>query len=553
MTKKSKKKNITTSNDDNLLHMAGIRGVDYYTELFIYTSMFLGDPSCLIGRPGTAKTEVVKIIGQALNTLYRNKAKNVPEGTPAEKFKFQVYDASKLSFDELVGYPNPSLLKEGKMGFIQTELTVWDKDLVAFDEINRCAQETQNSLLEILRSRKCNGINTDAKFIFGTMNPYGGVATSQMVEALVDRFLFFLYFRDFTDMTDEDRAHIVNRVGDVDSVGLRFWSKEQEDLDFNEESINPLLLDMGTKLHAVLTRASEKYEQMKKDYGEPVNMLINKVSDNLKTKFKDHKIKIKDEVTISGRRAGMSFRAILGAKAVQVALYEVLGYPMPDMEPFLKRAIQATIPIGINGNVGAEDVQAVNDVINSVVTSYWSRLCSNSTELQLLHKLNCSNNLLEKIACLITNKDKLDQLTYNTFWSSLIDSPDCIKLLIKTLLIQMPNVVPPHMAVDQITSIEDITIRAKIGVEDLITMPEEFLEDLEQLKGTSNGDLEGIIFNTGLYYIAELNNSNLVPSVLSSMKTLFKFVRLNTTPDQSDIGLSFMDGEKSDEKVEQVI
>jgi hypothetical protein len=310
---------------------------------------------------------------------------------------------------------------------------------------------------------------------------------------------------------------------------------------------------MGTKLHAVLTRASEKYEQMKKDYGEPVNMLINKVSDNLKTKFKDHKIKIKDEVTISGRRAGMSFRAILGAKAVQVALYEVLGYPMPDMEPFLKRAIQATIPIGINGNVGAEDVQAVNDVINSVVTSYWSRLCSNSTELQLLHKLNCSNNLLEKIACLITNKDKLDQLTYNTFWSSLIDSPDCIKLLIKTLLIQMPNVVPPHMAVDQITSIEDITIRAKIGVEDLITMPEEFLEDLEQLKGTSNGDLEGIIFNTGLYYIAELNNSNLVPSVLSSMKTLFKFVRLNTTPDQSDIGLSFMDGEKSDEKVEQVI
>ena len=165
----------------------GIYGMPEEQENAILACLLLGEPMILIGKQGTSKTGLVTALGAAMS---QSTMRKYPED-PSKHIKFHAYDSSKINFEDLIGMPNIMDSKKGKIEFLTSEQTAWDKDLVCFDEFNRQTPEMQNSLFELIRSRTLMGSPTEIKWIFNCMNPMME-GTEVLDEALVDRHLFFI-------------------------------------------------------------------------------------------------------------------------------------------------------------------------------------------------------------------------------------------------------------------------------------------------------------------------------------------------------------------------
>ena len=140
----------------------------------------------LVGNHGCAKTHVANKVAQALGR------------------KFLVYDASKAMVEDVLGYPNVEKLKHGVVEYVPSPVTIWDKELVLIDELNRAVPELQSKWLEIIRSRKIMGFSAPVKWVWAAMNPISYSATQALDNALVGRFAIFLYPPDVLQMDEAD-------------------------------------------------------------------------------------------------------------------------------------------------------------------------------------------------------------------------------------------------------------------------------------------------------------------------------------------------------------
>jgi MoxR-like ATPase len=113
-----------------ILNQLGIFGWKKADENLVLASLLTGDPLLLIGNHGCAKTHVANKVAQALGR------------------RFLVYDASKAMFEDILGFPNLQKLQQGKVEYVPSPVTVWDKELILIDEINRALVEQQNLCCE---------------------------------------------------------------------------------------------------------------------------------------------------------------------------------------------------------------------------------------------------------------------------------------------------------------------------------------------------------------------------------------------------------------------
>ena len=109
-----------------IMQQLGIYGWKEADENLVLASLLTGDPLLLIGNHGCAKTHVANKVAQALGR------------------KFLVYDASKAMFEDVLGYPNVEKLKHGLVEYVPSPVTIWDKELVLIDELNRAVPELQS-------------------------------------------------------------------------------------------------------------------------------------------------------------------------------------------------------------------------------------------------------------------------------------------------------------------------------------------------------------------------------------------------------------------------
>ena len=107
-------------------------------EPVILAALTSGDPMLLIGRSGTGKTFLLNSISEALGLEHRH------------------YNASLISFDDLVGFPYPDEAK-ASVRFLETPATVWGAESVLIDEISRCKPEHQNRLFSLVHERQDPG------------------------------------------------------------------------------------------------------------------------------------------------------------------------------------------------------------------------------------------------------------------------------------------------------------------------------------------------------------------------------------------------------------
>jgi MoxR-like ATPase len=187
----------------SFLQNIGVFGFDKQEPL-ILAALISQDPMLMIGRSGTGKTFLLNSLSEALDLEHRH------------------YNASLISFDDLVGFPFPDQAA-GTVRFLETPATIWSAESVLIDEISRCKPEHQNRLFSIVHERRVQGIALkNLRFRWAAMNPcstdqddgedYTG---SQALDpALADRFGMFIHAGEWSDFTDQEQRFVAHPGGE---------------------------------------------------------------------------------------------------------------------------------------------------------------------------------------------------------------------------------------------------------------------------------------------------------------------------------------------------
>jgi MoxR-like ATPase len=195
-------------------------------EPLILASLVTEDPILLLGKSGTGKTLLLNRIAESLGLNHKH------------------YNASLISFDDLIGFPFPTEDKRS-IEFLPTPATLWDAESILLDEISRCKPEIQNKFFSIIQEKKLQGMALERlRFRWAAMNPSGELGEEDMEEyyegsepldpALADRFSFLIPVLDWKDFTWEEQERLLtfdHRPLPLDHSLQEFISQAKEVLE----------------------------------------------------------------------------------------------------------------------------------------------------------------------------------------------------------------------------------------------------------------------------------------------------------------------------------
>ena len=186
----------------NLLRALNLYGLSHLDPV-ILSALSDEQPLLLIGTHGTAKSALLNRLAEALHLRHRH------------------YNASLISFDDLLGYPVPNIDKTG-LTYLRTENDLWDAESVFLDEISRCRPESQNKLFSVIHERRVQGLPLKhLRYRWAAMNPplngnsdeteedetYSG--SLPLDPALADRFPWVVVVPRLADLSRSERLLLI--------------------------------------------------------------------------------------------------------------------------------------------------------------------------------------------------------------------------------------------------------------------------------------------------------------------------------------------------------
>ncbi len=182
----------------NFLHSMEIYGWEDVEDV-VLASLVLKEPILLVGEHGSAKTYFAQALANAMG------------------LSFYSYDASKGMFEDIIGFPN---VKNNKVDYIGSPVTIWNKEVILVDEISRATPEMQNKWLEIIRSRTVMGLPIKSlRYIIAAMNPIGYMGVIGLDIALAERFAFTIKVPNIAVMNDRAKEKIIRNQTMSDRMG----------------------------------------------------------------------------------------------------------------------------------------------------------------------------------------------------------------------------------------------------------------------------------------------------------------------------------------------
>jgi len=422
-----------------ILQKLGIYGWKEADENLVLASLLTGDPMILIGPHGAAKSCAVHKIAQALGRT------------------FQIYDASKIGFDDLLGFPDIHLLQKGKVEYVGSPVTIWDKALIVIDEINRAVPELQSKWLEIIRSRTISGFPTETKWVFSCMNPISYSATNQLDDALIGRFALFLYPPDVIAMDEKDRIAVAKHLNGEDSPALSEWTGGVTGGTVPKADVEAV----GEQLHQMLTLAGQRFLRLRDEMATLPEFLARFAALLVKETGGD--------ATIDGRRLGFIHRNIIANRAIEISKAEVLGTDIPDFVGSATYVVQSSIPVGLNDEgLNREELVHKMEICFDLLSSYFES-GAEIMQVNLIYELLTTKDLMRKAELLLT-KD-LNEMALSKAWTDLMKGDDEITLLAYTALqveVRRPGTIPQELL---------MSLSGKVEPEKLSTQCIERLED----------------------------------------------------------------------------
>ena len=399
-----------------ILQKLGVFGWSESDENKLLVSLLTGDPLLLIGNHGCAKTHVAGKVAQALGR------------------KFLVYDASKCMFEDVLGYPNVEKLKHGIVEYVPSPVTIWDKELVLIDEMNRAVPELQSKWLEIIRSRKIMGFPTSVKWVWAAINPISYYATNQMDDALIGRFATFLYPPDVLQMNEEDRIRVTSHINGDDAPALGEWTDNATISTVSKADVE----SVGEQLHQMLHLAGKRLLRLREEMATLPEFLA---------KFADLLVReTGGEISLDGRRLGYLHRNLIATRAIELSKAEVFGTPWPDFVESSRYILQASVPVGLNeGGITREEAAHKMEICFDLLSSYFEK-GAELNKVNLIYELFTSKDLMRKANLLLTMD--LGEMAVSKAWTDLMEEEKDITLLSYTALqveARRPGTVPQEL------------------------------------------------------------------------------------------------------------
>lgn len=380
-----------------ILEKLGIYGWKRQDENLAFSSLLTGDPLLLIGNHGCAKTHIANKIAEALSK------------------KFLIYDASKAMFEDVLGYPNVEKLKQGIVEYVPSKVTVWDKELILIDELNRAIPELQSKWLEVIRSRKIMGFDTKVKWVWSAMNPMSYSATNTLDEALIGRFALFLYPPDVLEMSEKDRIRVTTHINGDDAPSLSEWLPEANGKTISKDCV----AKTGLKIKEMLKKAATHFVRLKGEL-ETLSEFLAKFADLLMRETNG-------EISLDGRRLGFIYRNILANRAIELAKAEVFDDDLRSFVDSARYVVQSSIPVGLNDeSLKREEAVHKMEVCFDLLSSYFSKE-SQISKVNIIYELFTTDDLMRKAEILL--KENLGDFVNSKAWTDLINSDNDISLL----------------------------------------------------------------------------------------------------------------------------
>lgn len=419
-----------------ILDKLGIYGWLQQDEHKVLGTLLTGDPILMVQTLGSAKSALAKALGKAMGV------------------KVGVYDAAKSMFEDILGIPNPKKLTEGVFEPVETPVTIWDKEVVIIDEVNRADPEMQSKWLEFVRGRTIMGYETQCKWVIGAMNPIDYEGTNVMDPAYIGRFTFFLYPAHFLDMTEAARESVIRKVSDDDAPALRHWAKELKLKADGAIGDVTKYEDVGEMISNVLAAAAPLYVEMVQDMEFMVHFLsrfsVALKEETSKTTAKD---KETEPIIIDGRRGGMLLRGILATRACEVAMSNLYGTRLHTLQDTALDCLKSAIPTGLN-EAGAKNSEQRTQIERTFrnLESYLDST-RDPRRLDLLYELMATRDITRKVEILLTEADLLGTQNKNSGWTRVLRNTGLDISVLSLVALQVesnqPGTLPPNV-IDQL-------------------------------------------------------------------------------------------------------
>ncbi|MHA2067121.1 MAG: AAA family ATPase [Candidatus Thorarchaeota archaeon] len=453
-----------------ILEELGIFGIPESIENSILASLVLGDPAIMIGAPGTAKTDAAQMLGSALREASKRKYPEEEE----KWFTAQIYDASKIEYEDLLGLPDVLGMNEEKgkkkaLKFIETPTTIWGKRLVCYDEFNRTNPDRQSNLLEHIRSRSIQGLPTGTSFILAAMNPYGDTGTEELSDALVDRFLFYLKFPEFNDMPFSVKEAIIDRIGQSDCVALKkHWTNQDSSLkaldvtdrdDSGELIINEKLANVGDSIHEILKKSMDLYGALQKSVGTSVTALIRQTFDSLNAEIGGSESTEERASLLSGRRAGLVKRGLLAHRAVELAKSLTHSTTVRSMLDMLREIYPTCMPFGVSGRESEDTVEKQKSRLYNDITSFWpiiEKEGADSILTDVVYELFGTSSIHRQMYILLKYGNSLNKAVASERWAELLGKADAaLHEVLQLVKVHIPNILPENINLKAPTEVQN--------------------------------------------------------------------------------------------------